>query len=500
MHPRDQRGLGVCVGQGVRGRASAIKFGILLAGVLCPLASQAQIGAATTPTIETLPTPTTVSQSQVTTDNYQGSVADGHVIPGSIPLSLNDAIALGLRHNLGLILTTTNQISARSTQLTELQQLLPTINVAIKDAVSEVNLQAQGLRIPGFPAIIGPYGYQDFRATLTLNLINVASIRNYLAAKHNFLGSQLAVEDARNEVILSVGNAYLLVIADQSRVASTQAQVATSKVSFDQAHQQHLAGTSPLLDELRAQVDYQTQQQNLIQAQGTLDKDRLALARVIGLPVEQQFTLTDAVPYVQLDEVDPDAAVVQALGTRKDLANFGEQLKGADYAKGAAKAERYPTVSFTGDYGDIGPNVRHSHGTGNAVGTFAVPVVEEGKIRGDEALAEEQLEQKRAQLSNLRGQIAQDVRDSILDIQSAQKQVSVAQSNVGLAGEALSEAQQRYAAGISDNLAVSQAQQQVAQADDQYIASLYQHNVAKLGLARALGVATTNLKQYVGGK
>ncbi len=472
----------------------------ILAALLWPAVSRAQLGAPPTPTVTALPSPNTVSQQQITTDNYTGSVADGQVVPGTLPLSLADAIARGLRHNLGLILTTTNQTAARSTELTELQQLLPQINANVRDAVAESNLQAQGLRIAGFPAIIGPYGYQDFRATLDWSLLNVASIRNYLSAKHNFLGSKLAVEDARNEVVLSVGNAYLLVIADQSRVVSTRQQVETSRISYDQAHQQHLAGVSPLLDELRAQVDYQTQQQNLIQAQATLDRDKLALARVIGLPVAQQFTLTDMAPYAQLDRLDPDTAVTQALGNRKDIANFAEQMKAADDAKGAAKAERYPTIAFNGDYGDIGPNVRHSHVTGNATGTLSVPVLEEAKIRGDEALAQEQLEQKRAQLSNLRGQIAQDVRDSILDIQAAQKQVSVAQSNVGLAAEALSEAQQRYAAGVSDNLGVSQAQQQVAQADDQYISSLYQHNVAKLSLARALGVATTNLKQYVGGK
>ncbi len=468
--------------------------------LLFPGGLVAQLGSASGGTVQSLPTPVTITQQQVQTDSYQGSVEEEPLVAGTLLLSLDDAVARGLRHNLGLILTSNNQISARSTELGQLQSLLPTINANIKEALQETDLQAQGLRIPGFPSIIGPYGYQDFRATLDLSLINVANLRNYLGSKHNFLGAKLAVQDARDEVVLSVGNAYLLVIADQSRVLSTGQQVETSRVSFDQAHQQHLAGTSPLLDELRAQVDYQTQQQNLIQAQATLDRDKLALARVIGLNVAQQFALTDIAPYKQLDGVDPDTAVAQALGNRKDLQNFGEQLKGANYAKGAAKAERYPTVAFNGDYGDIGPNVRKSHGTGDVTGTIDIPVFEEAKIRGDEALAQEQLEAKRAQLSNLRGQIAQDVRDSILDIQAAQKQVSVAQSNAQLATEALSEAQQRYAAGVSDNLAVSQAQQQVAQADDQYIASLYQHNVAKLLLARALGVASTNLRQYVGGK
>jgi outer membrane protein TolC len=498
---RETGNTGVCVLQGGKARNTGKSLWIVAAGLLIsPGLLSAQLGSTGSSSTKALPSPVQINPQQVQADSYQGSVADETPVAGNLPLSLDDAIQRGLRHNLGLILTANNQTAARSTQLAQLQDLLPTVTANIKEAEMQTDLQAQGLRIPGIPAIIGPYAYQDFRASLDWTLVSVSSLRNYMAAKHNFAASGLSLQDARNEVVLSVGNAYLLVIADEGKVFSDQAQVNTSKVSFDQAHLQHEAGTSPLLDELRAQVDYQTQQQTLIQSQATLEKDRLALARVIGLPTAQPFTLTDREPYSQLDAVDPDAAVAEALAQRKDLQGFREQLKGASDAKGAAKAERYPTVSFSGDYGDIGPNVRTSHGTGDASGSLDVPIFEEAKIRGDEAQAQQQLEQKRAQLSNLRGQIAQDVRDAILDIQAAEKQVSVAQSNVQLASEALSEAQQRYAAGVEDNLSVSQAQQQVAQADNQYVQSLYQHNVAKLSLARALGVASTNLKHYVGGK
>ena len=175
-------------------------------------------------------------------------------------------------------------------------------------------------------------------------------------------------------------------------------------------------------------------------------------------------------------------------------------MKSSEKARSAAAAERYPTISFSGDYGDIGTNFGNSHGTGDATGTLSVPVLEEGKLRGDARQAEAQLETKRAEFSDIHGQISADVRDSILDIRSAAKQVEVSRSNVQLANEALSEAQQRYAAGVSDNLAVSQAQQSVAQANDQYVSSLYQHNIAKLSLARALGVAEKNYKNYVGGR
>ena len=444
--------------------------------------------------------PIQITQPQINSTTYQGSQVKEAATPGVIDLPLDDAIAKGLKYNLGLILTGQSQMTARGSQLQQLQSLLPTVTGDLKSAVEQTNLQALGLRGNGFPAIIGPYGYMDVRGSLKWSLINISSLQNYLASKHNFASAQLSVKDARDLVVLTVGNAYLTCVADQAYIDAVQAQVDTSKVSLDQAVSNHQAGTAPLLDELRARVDYQTQQQSLITAKNQYAKDKIALARAIGLPLEQKFRLTDQAPYAALDNLDADAAVKEAIGNRFDLKAMQEQVAAAQHARSAATAERYPAVSFDGDYGDIGTNFAHSHGTGNATGTLDVPLFEEAKLRGDAKQAQSQLDQKQAQLSDLQGQIGADVRDSILDIQAAAKQVEVARSNSELAKEALSEAQQRYKAGVSDNLAVSQALESVAQADNQYVSSLYRHNIAKLSLARALGVAESNYKIYVGGK
>ena len=438
--------------------------------------------------------------AQVNSSTYQGSLVKQALVPGVLPVSLDQAIRMGLQYNLGLVLSGVNAGSAGAQRLQQLQALLPTVNASAKESVQQTDLKAEGLSIPGFPTIIGPYGYTDIRGSVQWSLLNLSSLDSYLASKHNFAGSKLSVEDAKDLVVLTVGNAYLLCIADASRVESAQAQVDTSKVSLDQAVANHQAGTAPLLDELRARVDYQTQQQTLITAQNQFAKDKIALARAIGLSLEQEFSLSDQAPFQALDTLDPNAAVQQALAHRHDLQALAQQVEGARASRAGATAERYPTVSFSGDYGVIGPTLGHSHGTFDAVGTASVPLFEEAKLRGDAQQAQSQLEQQQAQLSDLRGQISADVRDSILDIQAAAKQVAVSHSNVELAAEALSEAQQRYAAGVADNLAVSQAQASMAQADDQYVTSLYQHNVAKLSLARALGIAQTNYKDYVGGK
>ncbi|MDR3451660.1 MAG: TolC family protein, partial [Rhodoferax sp.] len=384
-------------------------------------------------------------------------------------------------------------------RMSQLQALLPAVDFKAQESVMQTDLPAEGLRIPGFPTIIGPFGFTDLRATLNWSLVDVTSLRNYLAARHNFAAAELSAEDARELVILTVGNAYLLALADETRVTSVEAQVATAKISLDQAVANHQAGTAPMLDELRARVDYQSLEQQLIVARNGLEKDKLALARTIGLPLAQAFNLADRAPYAAFDQIDVEAAIRDAHANRKDLAAMVEAVKAAEEQRKAATADRLPTVKFAGDYGDIGVNVRHSHGTGDAQGTLTVPVFEEFALRGEAQVAQSQLDTQRAQLSDMHAQVDADVRDALLDIESAQKQVEVARSSVDLAGEALSEAQQRYANGVSDNLAVSQAEQSLAVANDQYVASLYRHNMAKLSLARSLGAAQ-NYKNYLGGK
>jgi outer membrane protein TolC len=457
-------------------------------------------GYVTTPAGGFNPRGGSVSASGSQQNPYQGSVTEGKATGTVIPLSMDDAIQRGLRNNLGYILENVNVKQAAGQRLQELQPLLPTITGDVKIQVSQISLRAQGINFPGVPAVVGPFQTVDFRASLTQTVLNLSALRNYMAAKHDFRAAKLTLDDARDLVVLAVGNAYLTVIADASRVEREQAQLDTAKVSLDQAVQQHAAGTSPKLDELRARVDFQTQEQQLIQTQNDFEKDKIALARAIGLPLDQQFTLSDTEPYAELTGVDEATAIQRALDARSDLKALREQVRAAEALKGSARAERYPAVDIAGDYGDIGITPGHSHGTGDVSGQVSAPIFEEAKLRGDMKVADAQLQQRRAQLNDGEAQVRADVIDSLLDLQSAAKLVEASRSNVDLTTEALKEAQDRYAAGVDDNLAVSQAQSSLAQANDQYVSSLYQHNLAKLSLARALGRARTDYKTYLGGK
>lgn len=435
-----------------------------------------------------------------TQDSFKGSIISGKSTGANIDLTLDDAIQRGLKQNLGIILQSSAVKNANGQRLEQLQALLPTVSGSASIEVQQVSLAAFGIKFPGLNPIVGPFQVEDFRAYLTQNLVNIQALHDYMQSKHNFAAAKLTAEDARDMVVLTVGNAYLLCIADAARIEAVKAEMATSKVSLDQAVDAHDAGTSPKLDVLRAQVDYQNEQQSLISTTNQLAKDKLALARTIGLPLDQPFSLTDTAPYKALDSLDPDAAFAQALKTRKDLAAAEEKLKAAKQGKDSARATQYPVASFSGDFGDLGTTVGHSHSTYSATGQVSAPVLQIAKTRGTEEVAAASYDDAMAKLSDQVQQVNADIRNSILDVQSAAKLVEAAHSNVQLATEALSEAQERFHAGVADSLPVSQAQSQTEQANDQYISALYQHNVAKLSLARAIGVAQTSYQTYLGGK
>jgi outer membrane protein TolC len=442
------------------------------------------------------------SGSGVSQQDYKGSLIDGHATDGVMDLSFDEAVRRGLKTNLGIILQGSQVQSASGARLQQLQALLPTVTGSISYEVQQVNLAAYGLTFPGINPIIGPFQVFDFRAYLTQSLLNVNSIEKYLASKHNFAGAKLSAEDARNMVVLTVGNAYLLCIADASRIDAEEAEKANAKVSLDQATANHDAGTSPKLDVLRAQVDYQNADQSLISAKNQLEKDKLALARAIGLPLEQKFRLSDPVPFAAATPVTPEEAFANAIKARKDLQGAAERVKGAEAQRKAAVAEQYPDIHFSGDFGDLGTTVGHSHATYSATGEISAPILQIAKTRGDIQVADSTLQQQKARYSDSVQQVNADVRDALLDIEAAAKLVEATKSNVDLANEALSEAQQRFKAGVADNLEVSDAQAQTEQANNQYISALYQHNVAKLSLARAVGYAGTDYKQalQLGGK
>ena len=434
---------------------------------------------------------------------FQGSSPEGKASSEVLQIDFRDAIDRGLRTNLGLLLAGDQAQSARGARWKQLAELLPNVSARGQEAVQTESLTALGLKpnvihLP-IPAVIGPFNYFDLRASASQSVFNFSSLEKERASSETLKAAQFSFKDAREMVVLAVGNSYLQAIAAAARVETAEAQVTSAQALYNKAADQQKAGLSPAIDALRSQVELQTRQQQLIVARNDLAKSSLSVARIIGLPPGQQFVLTEKAPYQALSPLPLDAYLKRAYEERSDYQAAMAQVRSAELSRRAAEAGRYPSIDVDANFGDIGVTPAHSNGTWQVIGGVNIPIFAGNRVHGDILVADAQLKQTRSQLGDLRGRIDYEVRTALLDLNAAAEQVEVARSSVALAEEALRQSQDRFTAGVADNLEVVQAQESVAGAHESYIQSLYAHNLAKVELAYAIGDAEQGVKRYLKG-
>ena len=456
----------------------------------CSLAAQVQ-----EPGLTSLPSAEQVIQRAQ--DPYSGSIPQGKATSEVIDLTVQDALDRGLKYNLGLYLSDRVTDQTRAARLRALSELLPVANGGFTEQAEKLNLKAFGFDFPGFPSSVGPFGLSELQATGSWNPLDLHFITNVHAASQNVKAAQFSYRDARDTVVLAVGANYLLTIANESRVTAAEAELKAAQALYQLAVDQENAGISPQIDTLRARVQLQTQQSLLIQAQNDLEKQRISLARVIGLPVLQKFRLVNRVPYRPLPEAEVANAYERALQTRPDYQAALASLRAAQYSRESAWQQRLPSIGFMANYGVLGftPDAMAPNWT--AAATLAIPIFQGGRVEADVRQAEAVLKQRQAQVDNLRGSIEQDIQNALLDLKAAAEQVEVAKIGLDFAQQTLEQSQDRFGAGVTNNVEVIQAQQQLASANEQYIASLYAHNIAKVLLARAIGNAEQAVEQYL---
>jgi outer membrane protein TolC len=430
-----------------------------------------------------------------------GSVPSGPATSEVLRLTLRDAITSALRYNLATIESGQNAQIARGQRLVALSKLLPQVSAGVSENVDQLSLSTFGLQqIKGIPNIVGPFSYTSIDGTVSQTLFSFESIQRFRAARTAEQAEQLSYQDILDAVTLTVGNAYLQIIEADSRIQAQEAQVRNARALYDQALDEVQAGTAPRIEATRTEVQLHTEEYNLSVARNIFEVAKLALGRAIGLPLGQQFELADRVPYSEINPPTVEDALNVAYKSRGDFRAALDSEKSASQTLSAARGERYPVVAVNGDYGDIGPTVGHSHGDFIFQAGISVPIFTGGRIKGDVTQAEAELRRRKAEAENIRGQVDYDVRAAFLNLNAAKEQVAVAKQNVDLANENLARSKDRFTSGVTDSVEVVQAEQSLASADDQYITSLYDHNLAKLSLARALGVARTSYEQYLGGK
>ena len=417
-------------------------------------------------------------------DPFRGSVAAEAATAEEIDLSLEEAIARGLRNNLGLLLSQQSSRAAEANQWKQRSALLPNVTTRTAETVQQTNLRAFGFPgFPGVPSLVGPLSVFDARVALSQSAFDLSAWRRTAAAKAGKEAAGFSYQDAREMVVWVVANLYFQAIAGAARVEAARSELQTAEVLFRQATDFKNAGVVAAIEVLRAQVEYQAQQQRLIYFENEREKQKLDLARAIGLPARQAFRLTDTLSEAAPPALDLSAARDRALAARPDYQNLQALVREAEREKQAAQAQRLPKISLHGDYGAIGRAPGRSHGTFSASASLEFPLFQGGRVRGDVLQADAVLNQRQAELDDLRGRVEYELQVALLDLKAAGLQVEVARSARELATQQM-----------------TQAQESLAAAHENYISSLYALNAAKASLARALGAAETGLPAILRGE
>jgi outer membrane protein TolC len=424
---------------------------------------------------------------------FRGSVPPPADQSAPVTLSFDEAIARALRYNLGVIESEHVSAEARAARLSALAALLPTVSARAAQVFERLSLLEVGLTLPGLPSVTDPFQYQDARLAFSQSIYSGELRNRHRAATASEHAASLTAKDAHDIVVLTAGAAYLQIQANVARLDSAVAQLASAQELDRLSSDRVRAELAPEIDALRAQVERQVAEQRVITTRTDLEKSKATLTRAIGLPANHIFGVEPPATF-RAPTVTEASAMESALQSRADLASAQARLEAAELALRALRAQKQPTIAVTGDYGAGGDHTAFHQIYTMALGV-SVPIYTGGRIRADVARAESEVSSRRAEYDDLKSQVVYDIHVAWLDLTSTTTSLTVAESNRRLADRALMQAQDRYANGVTNYLEVVQAQESVAQASENYVTTVYDVDLARLTLARAMGGTETRVKE-----
>ena len=431
---------------------------------------------------------------------FLGGIPSGEPTKEPLSLSIADAISRALEHNLGVLLAGEEVDRARGTRWRTLSDLLPNVSGGINESRQVVNLAAYGFPLPaGIPAIVGPFNVFDARVFLSQSVLDFKALNDARAETHNVVAARHDYRAARDLVVLIATVSYAQALAGSARVDAVRAQVETAQALFDQATDLKQNGLIAGIEVLRAEVQLDSDRQRETAARNDFEKAKLQLARLIGLPIGQIFTLANELTSVTIPEMTLEEGLARAYRTRPEYLAALERVRAAEATRQAAIDEKLPALRVTANYGELGLTLPDAHSTYNVMGAVDVPIFQGGRARGRLLEADAELRMRRADADDARAAIYYDVKTAMLDLQAGTEQLQVATRARELAANQLTQSRDRFAAGVSGNIEVVQAQAAVTLANDQYISALYMTDLAKGSLVRAIGIAEETARQLFGG-
>jgi len=418
--------------------------------------------------------------------------------PTPYRLTLRDAIQKALQANLNVLVAGTRVEEAEGTRIRRLSAaLLPRARVQSYANAQNRDLRAFGISLPGVPEVVGPFSNYDVHFYAEQNIIDLQSYRGWKASERALDANKMDYQDARDLIIRSVAGLYLNAQSAAARADAAQSRVTDSDALYKLAKDRHDAGTATGVDVLRSQVQLANDKQALLVARNQYKQSLLALARNLGMTLSTRLELAEPLRYKPLAQPQAEALVPSALLARPDYLSLASQRQGLVEQQRASRARYYPKLSINGNYGGIGRSIGGMQGTGIIQGEIDLTVFDRDRSGEGQELAS-RIKRIDDQIADLRRGIEEEIREALLNLESAAEQVAVAEEGQALARRELELAQDRFQSGTTNNVEVVTAQDELARAQENYIVAVSSHADAKFALARAVGDTQKNIGQYSG--
>src|SRR6266849_5928087 len=386
--------------------------------------------------------------------------------PATVRLSFADAVRLASGEVPVVALATLRTTEADARVRQARAALLPSASVGGFWLNRTFNSRSIGISFPGVPELIGPFNNYDARVSASQALFDWSSVKHVRAAGAQADGSRAERGVTVEASVLTTAIAYVRAVRAQAVVGARQADSAIAAELVGLAEAQRAAGVSPAID----------------------------VTRPLGLDPATPLSFSDSLaPSLGAADVSVqrDSAVSAALANRPELRAELARAAAARQTGSAIRAERLPRIELAGDYGVNGPTAPRSIATRDITLQVSVPILD--GFRREARLDEQDAVVRESQVreADLRRQIAAEVDAAVLDLGSAEAQQLVAREELRLAESELSQARERFKAGVAGNIDVITAQVGLVRARDTEIDARFAAATARVSLARAAGVAKT---------
>lgn len=407
---------------------------------------------------------------------------------GALRLSMQQAVLTALKENPQVQIATLSFAESQQDTSIARAALLPQLGVEVLDRAERFNLYSQfGSKFPGIPQHAGPFQFFQVGPGMTMPLLDLTLWRRWQAAHQGVTASQAQQTAVREQIVLLVVSQYLAGMRATAALQAAQSRVELAQALYDQASdlQNHGVGTG--IDTLRANVELQNEKQRLLEAQTQQKVAYYGLARLLNLDPHREIELADTPSFYETPAIDVNRSLEQAYEARPEMKALIAQTHAAELARRGASESRLPTVNFFGTWGEQGLSAPSAIPAYTYQVTVDVPLFTGGRIRGEMAKADIELKKIAQQRAELKDQIALEVKTSQAQLDAAQHEVDVANLGVKLAKEEVTQARDRFQAGVANNIEVVSAQDALARANDNQIVALYRYNQSRADLSHAIG-------------